>query len=332
MAHDHDHSHDHTHDHDHHHSDGHRDGHGHDHGHGGHAGHSHAPATFGLAFGIGITLNVVLVVAQIGVGAFAHSTALLADAVHNFGDVLGLAFAWLASVLERRRPTARQTYGFGRGSILAALANASVLLVGTGAIVVEAVQRLFNPAPVAGGAVMIVAAAAIVINGAVALMFMRGRHDDLNIRGAFLHMAGDAGVSAGVLVAAWLITLTGALWIDPVASLVISAVILAGSWGLLRDGTALAMDSVPPGIDPGAVRTRLLALPDVTEVHDLHIWALSTTRTAATAHLVSAVTTPQLVPMACTLLQKEFGIVHCTFQVETVEDADHCVLRPDCVA
>ncbi len=319
MTHDH-HGHDHSHD------------HGHDHGHGQHAGHPHAPSSFGRAFAVGITLNVVLVLAQVGVGGWAHSTALLADAVHNFGDVLGLAFAWLASVLERRQPTARQTYGWGRGSILAALANASVLLVGTGAIIVEAVQRLFNPAPVAGGAVMAVAAAAIVINGAVALMFMRGRHADLNIRGAFLHMAADAGVSAGVLLTALLITLTGALWLDPVTSLVISAVVLASSWGLLRSATALAMDAVPPGIDPAAVRARLLTLPDVTEVHDLHIWALSTTRTAATAHLVSAGATAALVPIACSVLHDEFGICHCTFQLETAETAHHCALRSDLVA
>ncbi len=306
--------------------------HGHHHDHGAGHGHSHAPATFGRAFAVGITLNVALVLAQIGVGAWAHSTALLADAVHNFGDVLGLAFAWFASALERRRPTARRTYGWGRGSILAALANASVLLVGTGAIVVEAIQRLLNPTPVAGGAVMAVAAAAILVNGAVALMFMRGRHDDLNIRGAFLHMAADAGVSAGVLLAAWLITLTGALWLDPVASLAISAVIVAGSWGLLRDATALAMDAVPPGIDPAAVRTRLLALPDVTEVHDLHIWALSTTRTAATAHLVSSGATATLVQMACSALNEGFGIGHCTFQLETAETADACALRSDLVA
>ena len=319
MAHDpaHDHGHDHS------------GGHGHDHGH---AGHSHAPASFGLAFAVGVALNLALVLAQVGVGAWAHSTALLADAVHNLGDVLGLAFAWLASVLERRQPTLRRTYGWGRGSILAALANASVLLVGTGAIVVEAVQRLFNPSPVAGAAVMVVAAAAIVVNGAVAAMFMRGRHDDLHIRGAFLHMAGDAGVSAGVLVAAGLIMLTGAVWLDPVASLAISAVIVAGSWGLLRDATALAMDAVPPGIDPAVVRARLLSLPDGTEVHALHIWALSTTRTAATAHLVAGGAEGRLVAMACTMLQSEFGIGHCTFQVETADDADHCALRPDCVA
>ena len=308
------------------------DHHGHHHHDHGHAGHSHAPASFGRAFALGIALNLALVVAQVGVGAWAHSTALLADAVHNFGDVMGLAFAWLAAVLARRRPTVRRTYGWGRGSILAALANASVLLVGCGAIIVEAVQRLFAPAPVAGGPVMVVAAAAIVVNGAVALMFMRGRREDLNIRGAFLHMAADAGVSAGVLVAAWLITLTGALWIDPVASLVISVVIVAGSWGLLRDATALAMDAVPPGIDPAAVRTRLLALPDVTGVHDLHIWALSTTRIAATAHLVGASGGAGLAATASCVLQSEFGIGHCTFQVETADAADGCALRSDCAA
>ena len=301
----------------------------HDH-HGGHHhhDHSHAPATFGTAFLVGIVLNVALVTAQLGVGAWAHSTALLADAVHNFGDVLGLAFAWLAARMGQRHPTARLTYGWGRGSILAALANASVLLVGTGAIVVEAVQRLLDPAPVAGTPVMIVAALAILVNGGVALMFMRGRDKDLNIRGAFLHMAADAGVSAGVLVAAWLITLTGALWLDPAASLAISAVIVMGSWSLLRDATALAMDAVPPDIDPAAVRDRLLDLPGVTEVHDLHIWALSTTSTAATAHLVTHSAADRVVPMACTLLREEFAISHCTFQLETADLAERCALRP----
>ena len=301
----------------------------HDH-HDGHShGHSHAPASFGRAFAVGMALNAALVALQAGAGAWAHSTALLADAVHNLGDVLGLGFAWLAASLGERRPTARRTYGWGRGSILAALANASVLLVGTGAIVVEAVRRLFQPAPVAGGVVMTVAAAAILVNGAVAMMFLRGRRHDMNVRGAFLHMAADAGVSAGVLLAALLITLTGALWLDPAASLLISAVIVMSSWGLLREATNLAMDAVPPGINPAAVRGRLLALPGVLEVHDLHIWALSTTRTAATAHLVAADGRAALAPMACSLLQQEFAIAHCTFQVETAETADACALRPE---
>ncbi len=304
--------------------------HHHGHGHAQHShGHSHAPASFGQAFALGMALNAALVAVQAGAGAWAHSTALLADAVHNLGDVLGLGFAWLAAALGERRPTARRTYGWGRGSILAALANASVLLVGTGAIAVEAVQRLLHPAPVAGGAVMAVAAAAILVNGAVAVMFLRGRRQDMNVRGAFLHMAADAGVSAGVLLAAGLISLTGALWLDPAASLLISAVIVAGSWGLLRGATDLAMDAVPPGIDPAAVHGRLLALPGVMEVHDLHIWALSTTRTAATAHLVAADGQAALAPMASSLLRQEFAIAHCTFQVETAEAADGCALRPE---
>ncbi|WP_158743232.1 cation diffusion facilitator family transporter [Acidisphaera sp. L21] len=303
----------------------------HDHAHAGHGhhGHSHAPASFGRAFAVGIALNTLLVVAQFGVGAWAHSTALLADAVHNLGDVLGLAFAWLAAHLGQRGPTERRTYGWGRSSILAALANATVLLIGTGAITVEAVQRLLNPAPVAGPLVMMVAALGILVNGGVALMFMRGREKDLNIKGAFMHMAADAGVSAGVVVAAAIITFTGALWLDPAASLAISAVIVVGSWGLLRDATALAMDAVPPGIDTAAVRSRLLALPGVTEVHDLHIWALSTTSTAATAHLVTGVEAAGLVPQACTLLRTEFGISHCTFQLESPDLAERCALRPE---
>jgi cobalt-zinc-cadmium efflux system protein len=282
-----------------------------------------------MAFAVGITLNVLLVAAQFGVGLWAHSTALLADCVHNLGDVLGLVFAWMAATLGRRAPTVRRTYGWGRSSILAALANAAVLLIGTGAIVVEAVQRLMDPAPVAGWPVMVTAAAGMVINGAVALMFMRGRENDLNIRGAFIHMASDVGVSAGVLVAALLITWTGALWIDPLASLAISIVIVIGSWSLLREATDLAMDAVPPGIDPAAVHQRLLSLPGVTEVHDLHIWALSTTQTAATAHLVAGEARAALVPMACTLLREEFAIAHCTFQLETDETAGHCALRPE---
>ena len=318
--------------------DPHHHGHGEhapNHSHGSHCsaehGHSHAPASFGTAFAVGVTLNAALVLLQLGVGAWGHSTALLADAVHNFGDVLGLLFAWLASVLGRRRPTARRTYGWGRGTILAALANASVLLVGTGAIAVEAMQRLFNTVPVAGPAVMATAAAAILINGGVALLFIRGRQGDLNIRAAFLHMASDAGVSAGVLLAATAITLTGAQWLDPLASLAISAVILLGSWKILREAVGLAMDMVPPGIDPASVRAALLDLPGVIEVHDLHIWALSTTQTAATAHLVAGERTANLAPLASALLHDEFGIDHCTMQIESEQNAYACTLRPESV-
>ena len=312
------HAHNHPHDHD----------HAHDHGH---AHHHHAPASFGRAFAIGISLNIVLVAAQIGFGLAAHSVALLADAVHNAGDVLGLVFAWGAVRLGKLPPSARRTYGWGRSSILAALANAVILLVGTGAIALEAVQRLFHPGPVEGGLVMIVAAAGIIVNGATALMFMRGRADDLNVRGAFLHMAADAGVSAGVVVAAALIWLTGALWIDPVASLVISAVIVAGTWGLLKEATTLAMDAVPPGVDEAAVQRALAALPGVQEVHDLHIWALSTTQTALTAHLVTTAEDHTLLPQACVMMQRDFTIGHCTFQVETADIAAACKLRPETV-
>ena len=307
----------------------HAHGHGHDHGHGhGHDhGHHHAPASFGRAFAIGITLNVALVAAQVGIGLAAHSVALLADAVHNAGDVLGLVFAWGAVRLGRLPPSARRTYGWGRSSILAALANAVILLVSTGAIALEAIQRLFHPAPVEGGLVMIVAAAGIVLNGGTALLFMRGQAD-INVRGAFLHMAADAGVSAGVVAAAVLIQLTGALWIDPAASLLIGAVIVAGTWGLLKDATALAMDAVPPGVDEAAIARSLAGLSGVLEVHDLHIWALSTTQTALTAHLVTSAADHALVPLACMLMQQEFAISHCTFQVETAATAERCVLRP----
>ena len=300
----------------------------HDHSHS--HGHSHAaPATFGRAFVIGITLNVALVAAQIGYGIAAHSVALLSDAVHNFGDVLGLVFAWGAVLLGRLSPTRQRTYGWGRSSIMAALINAVILLVGTGALAVEAVRRLFDPGPVAGMTVMVVAAAGIVLNGATALMFMRGRKDDLNVHGAFIHMAADAGVSLGVVVAAVLIQLTGALWLDPAASLAIGVVIVIGTWGLLRDATSLAMDAVPPGVDAAAIERSLAALPGVTEVHDLHIWALSTSRTALTAHLVTTATDHTLAPQACTMMHDQFEITHCTFQVETAEIAAQCALRPE---
>jgi cobalt-zinc-cadmium efflux system protein len=211
------------------------------------------------------------------------------------------------------------------------MANAVILLVGTGALALEAVQRLFQPAPVDGGLVMIVAAAGILLNGGTALLFMKGRADDLNVRGAFLHMAADAGVSAGVVVAAGLIWLTGALWIDPAASLVIGAVIVIGTWRLLRESAALALDAVPPGVDAAAVARHLAALPGVMEVHDLHIWALSTTQTALTAHLVTAEADHRLVPQACLMMQRDFAIGHCTFQMETAATAASCKLRPESV-
>ncbi len=321
---DHDHHHDHGHEHDGHH------GHGHGHAHG-HGGHSHAPVSFGRAFAIGIALNLAYVAAEAFYGVAAHSLALLADAGHNFGDVLGLAAAWAAALLVKRRPSARFSYGLGRTSVLAALGNAVALLVITGGIAWEAIRRLMEPEPTGGATIMVVAAVGIMINGATALLFMAGRKDDLNIRGAFLHMASDALVAFGVVVAGGLILLTGWQWLDPAISLVISAVIVAGTWSLLRQAVHLSLDAVPPGIDRAKVEGYLNELPGIVEVHDLHIWGLSTTESALTTHLVCADGTGHetLLLLVCSEIRKRFGIGHATIQFETAEIARLCALRPD---
>ncbi|MGB8352887.1 MAG: cation diffusion facilitator family transporter, partial [Chthoniobacteraceae bacterium] len=274
------HHHEHEEEHDH-------EGHDHGHGHGGH-GHSHAPASFGRAFAIGITLNTAFVVIEVIYGLLAHSLALVADAGHNLSDVLGLVLAWWATVLTRRAATSRYTYGLRRSSVLAALCNAVFLLVSVGAIAWEAVRRLLAPADVAAGTLIWVAAFGIVINGATALMFMSGRKGDLNIRGAFAHMMADAVISAGVVVAGIVILFTRWYWLDPVVSLVLVAVIVYGTWDLLRDSLNLALDAVPEGVDAAAVRAYLVGLPGVTDAHHLHIWGLSTTDVALTVHLVLA--------------------------------------------
>lgn len=309
------------------------DHHGHSHGgHGhGHAGQHHAPASFGRAFAIGITLNVAYIVLEVSYGVAAHSLALLADAGHNLGDVLGLAAAWGASVLGQRAPAGRYTYGLRRTSILAALANAVLLLVATGGIAWEAVRELMQGGDGASGlTVMAVAAAGIVVNGITAWLFMAGRADDLNIRGAFLHMAADALVSAGVMAAGGLILWTGWRWIDPAIGLLVSGVIVAGTWSLLRDSVNLSLDAVPRGIDPTAVDAALRALPGVTEVHDLHIWGLSTTEIALTAHLIrdDAALDHPLLLQACAAA-RHHGIGHATFQLESPAMANDCALRPD---
>ncbi|MBS0560020.1 MAG: cation transporter [Proteobacteria bacterium] len=324
MADRHDHSPGHDHGHDHH---GHDHGHGHAHGH-----HHHGPATYDRAFAIGILLNTGFVAAEAVFGVLANSVALLADAAHNLGDVLGLVLAWAAAALARRPPTMLRTFGWGRSSILAALINAMVLLVSVGAIGVEAIRRLLAPEPVAEATVIAVAAIGIAINGATALLFMRGRENDLNIRGAFLHMAADAVVSLGVVIAALAIWFTGWLWLDPIVSLGIAAAIILSTWGLLRDSVHLAMDGVPSNVAPQDVRAYLAGLPGVAEVHDLHIWALSTTETALTAHLViedHAARAPDLTPELSRELRARFGIGHATVQVETHEEAAACRLRPD---
>ena len=317
-------------DHDHHAGQPHDHGHSHSHCHGhGHGGHDHAPADFGAAFAIGVALNAGFVAAEVGFGLAAHATALLADAVHNTGDVLGLLLAWAAAVLARRVPSLRRTYGWGRGSILAALANAAVLLIGVGAIALAAVQRLLHPAPVGAETMLWVALAGIAVNGLTAWLFAGGSHD-LNLRAVFVHMAGDVAVSSGVVVAALLIGAFGATWIDPAASLVIIAVIIAATWGVLRDAVNLAMDGVPAGIATNEVADYLRHLPGIVEVHDLHIWGLSTTETALTAHLVHDGEPPPetLILEATRELGARFAIGHATLQVETVQLASVCRLRP----
>lgn len=305
--------------------------HDHDHDHGGaHAGHghSHGPANYSWAFAIGIALNFTFVVVEATYGVLANSLALLADAGHNLGDVLGLMLAWAAAVLARRRPTARHTYGLRRGSILASLTNAALLLVAVGGIVWEAIQRLDKPEPVVETTVIWVAAVGILINTATALMFMKGRKDDLNIKGAFLHMAADAAVSLGVVIAAVAILLTGWSWLDPVVSLAIALVITIGTWSLLRDSLNLALDAVPENIDRQAVESYLAGLPGVVEVHDLHIWAMSTTEVALTAHLVrpGATLDDSLLARACKDVHERFSINHATFQIETGDPAHPCRL------
>jgi cobalt-zinc-cadmium efflux system protein len=300
----------------------------HDHGH---EHHDHVDANrHDAAFAIGVGLNAALVAAQIVFGLLAGSLALIADAGHNLGDVLGLALAWWAATLSRRPPTARRTYGYGRSSILASLANAAILLVGVGAIALEAIRRLITPGPVAGLTVMWVALAAIAVNGITALLFMRGRERDLNIRGAFLHMAADAGVSFGVVIAAVLIHFTGWVRLDPLMGLVISAVIVASSWSLLRQSLHMAMDGVPEGLDRTAVEAWLRDLPWVADMHDLHIWSLSTTETALTVHLVcpAAVPDDRALFDASAGLAERFGIGHATFQVERGDPAHPCALAP----
>nr|WP_269714449.1 cation diffusion facilitator family transporter [Caulobacter sp. NIBR2454] len=316
--------------HDHHHGHNHQHGHGHDHGHShAHGHHHHAPTDFGRAFAIGVALNLAFVIVEAAAGLWTNSLALLADAGHNLSDVLGLILAWVAVELAKRAPTARRTYGLRKGTILASLANAATLIFAIGAIAWEAVRRFSDPQPIEAGPVMVVAAIGVAINTGTALMFMKGSKGDLNIRGAFLHMAADAAVSAGVIVAALVMSVTSWVWIDPVVSLVIVLVILLGTWGLLRDSLDLALDAAPRDIDPTAVRAWLESLPGVTEVHDLHIWALSTTETALTAHI----TRPEgddgdtFLHEACSGLNNKFRIGHATLQVERGGAVD-CRLAP----
>jgi cobalt-zinc-cadmium efflux system protein len=293
-----------------------------------HHDHPHTPKSFGSAFALGTALNLGLVLAELAFGFLSNSLALISDGVHNFSDVLGLLLAWGGSWLATRQPSASHTYGYRRASILAALGNASLLLLATGVLLGEAAQRLFNAPPVASDVVLWVASVAIAINTATALLFLRGRKHDLNIRGAFLHMAGDAAVSLGVLVAAFVIGQTGWLWLDPAASIAVAVAILWSGWGLMRDALNLALDAVPAGIDRPGVEAYLAGLSGVTEVHDLHIWGMSTTETALTVHLVRPASQLDDRFLADTAheLEHRFRIHHATIQIEAGDG--ECRLAP----
>jgi len=286
---------------------------------------------FGRAFAVGIGLNLAYVAVEAGYGLAAGSLALLADAGHNLGDVLGLALSWGAAALGRRGPSTRFTYGLRSSTILAALANALILLVVTGGIAWEAVWRLRYPVPVTGGLVAAVAAVGIAVNGVTALLFARGRGSDLNIRSAFLHMAADALVTAGVVAAGLAILLTGFSWLDPAVSLIVSAVIVYGAWDLVKQALSLALDAVPQGVDAAAVRTHLLALPGVAALHDLHIWGMSTTETALTCHLVMPGGHPGDAALSHITeeLEHRFGIHHATIQIEVGDSEAECALTPE---
>ncbi len=313
--------HDHDHDHDHDHRHGHV-----------HHGHTADPADFNTAFAIGIALNLGFVVVEAYYGWRINSLALLADAGHNLSDVAGLVLAWGGALAGRLRPDARHTYGWRRASILAAFANALLLLVAMGSLAWEAVQRLGAPQATEGWTLIVVAGIGIVVNTATALLFMRGRADDLNIRGAFMHMAADALVSLGVVIGGALYLWQGWGWIDPVMSLLIAAVIVVGTWSLFRQSLHLLFDGVPEHIDLAAVRQRLLALPGVVEVHDLHVWALGTAQAALTAHLVlqdDGIDAAALLQRAGHDLQAQFRIRHVTLQLEPPAFAPLCALRGD---
>jgi cobalt-zinc-cadmium efflux system protein len=344
MAHSHDHAHDGGHE---------PDDHDHDHGshdHGApaakkarahahdHHGHSHTPSSYGRAFAIGISLNLGFVVLEVVYGVLSHSVALLADAGHNFGDVLGLGLSWGATALASLKPSKRRTFGFRRSTIIASVTNAFVLLFVTGGLSWESVQRLITPQPAQGKTMIFVALVGAAINTASALLFMgpgKGEqghgHGDLNVRSAFLHLAYDALLAIGVAITGGLILLTGWLWLDPAVSIVLAVTILVGTWGLMKQSLDLMLDAVPEGIDPEEVKSFLGALPGVVEVHDLHIWAMSTTETALTAHIVmpGATMRPTFLSEVCKDLHARFKIQHSTLQIDPEEAPHPCALAPD---
>lgn len=299
---------------------------GHHHHH--HTGHHHEPGTYNRAFGFGIALNVGFVLIESFYGWQSHSLALLADAGHNLSDVLGLVLAWAGIWMGRLRPDDRHTYGWQRASIMAALINALILLFAMGSMAWEAVHRFSNPALIQGQTVMLVAAAGVLVNGVTAWLFMSGGHDDINIRGAFLHMAGDALVSLGVVVTGGVYLWTGWAWLDPVTSLIIAMLVVLGTWSLFSQSLHLAFDGVPHSVKLTDVREHLAALPGVVEVHDLHVWAIGSSETALTAHLVMPAGHPGDAFIADVLegLHDEFGIEHATVQIEIGDSGRTCRL------
>jgi cobalt-zinc-cadmium efflux system protein len=301
--------------------------HTHDHHH--HA-HEHKSGT-GRAFAIGIALNVIFVLVEWVLGVTANSLSLIADATHNFSDVLALVLAWGAMALARRPPSTRFTYGLRGTTILAALGNAMLLLVATGGIVWEAILRFKSTAAVNETIMIWVAALGVVINAGTALLFMGGSKTDLNVRGAYLHMAADAGVSLGVAVAGVGMLFTGWTWLDPATSLLIVTVIFVGTWGLLRDSVRLALHAAPESVDPLDVRRYLTGLPGVKEVHDLHIWGMSTSETALTVHLMMPGGHPgdDFLSEVIRQIEAEFHIGHATIQIETGTSSNPCALAPD---
>jgi len=281
---------------------------------------------FNKAFAFGIGLNVIYIVIEVIYGLLIGSIALIADAGHNLSDVLGLFLAWGASYLAGTMPTKSRTYGLRKSTILAALFNALILLIAVGAISIESIRRIANPEPVQGSIMMIVAGIGVFINAATAYLFVKGKEKDLNIKGVYLHMAADAGVSVGVVIAGLIILLTGWLWVDPVISIVIVIVITIGTWGLLRDSFLMSVDAVPKNINLKEVENHLKKIPGVREVHDLHIWAMSTTETALTVHLVIPDSNPgdYFLKGLCGDLQKNFGIEHSTIQIEKDAQGANC--------
>jgi cobalt-zinc-cadmium efflux system protein len=307
---------------------------GHAHAHHGHSHDHHGQmslSTANRAFGLGILLNAAIIVLEVTGGVASHSMALVSDAAHNASDVLGLALAWGAAHLARRRPTPKRTYGMRRASILGALGNAVLLLVATGGVGWEAIRRLGSPPPVRADIVMAVSAVAAVVNAVSALLFLSDRKRDLNVGSAFTHLAADAAIALGVVLAGALVKATGWMWLDPVTALGVSALVLFATYGVLKQSLDLALDAVPQGIDATGVRAFLASVPGVLEVHDLHIWAMSTTEAVLTAHLVMGGPSSRDAGLLATIertLHDRFRIEHSTLQIELPDAPEPCRLKP----